>query len=152
MQKDFDSYLEYIEANRSRFSAAVYEFASSITRYDLNSPHSLHDAWLSSLTVKENRNSERPFELDTTIELVLLGPMHDREISLKYVGVQSYRFEGKQNPYNWADTFHGDISGHEVTATDDGSVVHEIEYVSGSRIVISCKDFACTEYEYTHNK
>ena len=151
MQKDFESYLQYIDANRSRLPETVYEFASDVERYDLRSPHSLHDAWLSSLTVKENRRAEKSLEPNTSIELVLLGPMHDREIVLKYTGVKSYRIEGKQNPYNWADTFHGDISGHQVSVGDGGEVVHEIEYVSGAVIFITCNDFCFSENQCAHN-
>lgn len=149
MHKDFDLYLRYIEANKSRLTPEVYEFASSEERYNLNSAHSLHDAWLTSLTVKENRQSQRPFEPNPTIEIVMLGPMHDRDIVLRYQGVRSYRVEGNQNPYNWADTFHGDIANHEVSVAEDGCVVHEIEFVSRSRVVVICENFTCTEYKHT---
>jgi hypothetical protein len=149
VDKSFDLYLEYLGENRARLPQNVFEFASNVERHTLNSPHSLHDSWLTSLTVKENRNKERPFEPQPTIELVLLGQMHDREIVLTYKGVTAYQIQGNKNPYNWTDTFQGDVSCHEVRINEQGMLVHEIEFVSNSRITITCKDFDCTENEYT---
>lgn len=149
MHENFDLYLQYLEAIKSKLPLQVFEFASNEERHNLHSAHSLHDAWLTSLTVKENRQTQRPFEPKPTVELVILGPKHDRDIILSYEGVFSYRVEGEQNAYNAADTFHGDLDRHEVRVSEDGLVVHEIEFVSRSRIIITCENFICTEREYT---
>ena len=88
----------------------MYDFAIDVNRHNLDSPHSLHDSWMASITIKENRSKERPFDSKPTIELVLLGQMHDRDITIRYLGVESYQMQGIKNPYNWGDTFQGDVS------------------------------------------
>jgi hypothetical protein len=149
MHESFELYRQYLEEKRSRFPPAIFEFAASVERHNLDSPHSLHDAWLSSMLVKENRRTHRPFEPRPSIELAMLGPRHDRDIILTYEGVSSYRVEGNRNPYNLADTFHGDVSCHEVRITEEGLIVHEIAFVSQSSIVVTCESFTCTEREHT---
>ena len=116
-----------------------------MNRHNLDSPHSLHDSWMTSLTIKENRKLERPFEPKPTIEIELLGPMHDRSIILTYAGIASYEITGLLNPYNWADTYHGDIMRHEVRLRESGRFIHEIEFSSESRIIVVCKDLQCSE-------
>ncbi len=144
MYSSFDEYLESIERDKDKLPAHVYEFASDPERHILNSPHSLHDAWLTSLTIKENRKKERPFEPHPYIEVVFLGQMHDRDIVLEYIGIERYELSGNKNPLNSGDTFHGDVAAHEVRI-ESGLIVHEIEFASESKIVIACKDFTCKE-------
>lgn len=145
MHKSFDLYIEYLQKNKDRFPASVFNFATDIERHNLDSPHSLHDAWMESFAVKEKRQEERSLDASLAIELVLLGPMHDRDIILRYEGVVSYQIEGNKNPYNWSDTFHGDVSRHEVSISERGLICHEIEFASLSRIVIVCEHFSCVE-------
>lgn len=149
MHESFDLYRQYLEENRDRFPLAVFEFAANVERYSLDSPHSLHDAWLSSISVKENRSKHRPFEPRPSVELVLLGPKHDRDIILTYEGVSHYQIEGSRNPYNWAETFHGDLNSHEVRITEKGEIIHEIAFVSKSSVLVTCETFKCTERENT---
>lgn len=149
VDKSFQLYRDYLERNKERFPLSVFEFSYDLERHTLNSPHSLHDSWLTSITVRENRKGGRPFEPDPTIELILLGQMHDRDIVLTYRGIVSYVVTGNRNPYNYADTFLGDISCHEVRVTDAGFLMHEIEFVSDSRIIITCETFECVENEHT---
>jgi len=149
MQESFVLYLQYLETIKATLPLQVFEFASNENRHNLDSAHSLHDAWLTSLTVKENRRAQRPFKPKPTIEIVLLGPQHDREIVLSYVNVSSYRVEGEPNCFNAADTLHGDVDRHEVRVSEDGLIVHEIKFSSRSSIIITCDNFACTEREYS---
>lgn len=148
VDKSFDLYRAYLETNRDSFPINVFEFAHDIERHTLSSPHSLHDSWLTSITVKENRKKHRPFEPKPSIELILLGQMHDRDIVLTYSGVASFFMTGNKNPYNWADTFLGDVSCHEVRLSETGLLVHEIEFVSDSRVLITCEAFECCEKIY----
>ena len=144
MYESFDEYIKTMEREKEHFPAHVYEFATDLNRHDLQSPHSLHDSWLTSLTIKENRNTARPFEPKPTIEIVLLGQMHDRDIVLEYSHIEWYEMLGFKNPYNWGDTYQGDVEAHEVRLEND-SIIHEIAFVSESKIVVACKDFTCSE-------
>jgi len=148
MYDSFDDYLEYLKRNKDKFPANVYEFAIDINRHILESPHSFHDSWLTSITIKENRNKEQPFEPTPSIEIVLLGQMHDRDIILTHEGIESYSINGHKKPYNWGDTFQGDISCHEIRINKDGQITHEIEFVSESRIIIACRKFKCVEQKH----
>lgn len=145
MYESFKDYIQYMEENRIKFPSHVFEFATDVNRHNLDSPHSLHDAWMTSIKIKENRNPKRPFEPKPTIELELLGQKHDRAILLSYSGIESYTIKGLRNPFNWGDTYHGDISCHEVRVNDEGLLVHEILFVSESVIIIVCEDFQCSE-------
>ena len=86
----------------------------------------------------------RPFEPHPSIEIVFLGQMHDRDIVLEYMELEWYEISGNRNPFNWADTYQGDVEAHEVRVESE-FIIHEIEFVSDSKIVVACKDFTCTE-------
>ena len=149
MYESFDDYKKYIEENKHNFPSHVFEFATDVNRHNLDSPHSLHDSWMTSITIKENRNLDRPFDPEPTIEIELLGQMHDRTIVLSYSGIENYAIEGLKNPYNWGDTYQGDISCHEVRLNEEGLLVHEILFVSESKITIVCQNFQCSERLHT---
>ncbi|RDH45634.1 hypothetical protein [Zooshikella ganghwensis] len=149
MYESFDDYKGYMEENKDKFPSHVFEFATDVNRHHLDSPHSLHDSWMTSVIVRENRNPERPFDPEPTIEIELLGQKHDRSINLSYSGIERYTIEGLKNPYNWGDTYQGDISCHEVRLSAEGFLIHEILFVSESKITIVCKDFQCSERLHT---
>jgi len=145
MFTSFADYQHYLETNKDKLPPHAYEFAIDMNRHRLDSPHSLHDAWMTSITIKENRNPVFPFQPQPSIEIALLGQMRDRTILLCYSGIAHYQIEGYENPYNSDDTFQGDISWHEVRLNEEGLLIHEIHFVSESKIMIVCEDFRCTE-------
>lgn len=151
MYQSFDDYLKYMHDNREKFSDHVFAFATDVNRHRLDSPHTLHDTWVTAITFKENRNKTRPFEPKPTIEIELLGQMHDRDIILTYFEIEKYQFEGFKNSHNLRDTFLGDISAHQVLLNQDGSLLHEILFASKSIINIVCKDFTCIERFHTND-
>ena len=146
MYKSFDEYLVYMEKNKDLFPTAIYQFATDVCRHKLDSPHSLHDSWLTSITFKENRNKERPFNPKQTLEIILLGQMHDRDIYLKYEGVSVYRIEVSNGNSN--DTFLGDLLKHEIKVTESKSFTHELEFASKSSIFIEFTNLKCNENVY----
>ncbi|HEX4140892.1 MAG TPA: hypothetical protein VHY09_11130 [Candidatus Methylacidiphilales bacterium] len=141
----YGRYLEYLKTIKGSLPAHIYEFASDERYFTLNSPHSLHDSWLDSVEVLESRNPNRPFEPRCAITLKLLGQLHDRRIILEYEGVNFYDLSGRRNPFNWADTLHGDIFTHEVRVEKEGLLTHEIGFVSESTFLIECRNFTCRE-------
>jgi len=60
MYESFDEYIKTMEKEKEHFPDHVYEFATDSKRQELQSPHPLHDSWLTSLTIKENRKIDRP--------------------------------------------------------------------------------------------
>ena len=148
MNSSFDEYISNLNLNKGSFPNELFEFAVNTERYELNHPKSLHDSWISSNTIAENRNKARPFEPSLSIGLNLLGQQHDRDIVLSYFNVKSYEILGYENPYNYGDTFHGDILTHEIS-TIDGLFHHIIELRSGSTFKVTFKEFSCLEQVYT---
>lgn len=146
---DFKKYLEYLETNKKNLPVDIYEFAKDENRHNLSSPHSLHDAWISSITIKENRNKERPFNPKPSIKIELLGPMHDRDIILSYFDVESYEIKGNKNRFNWGDTFHGDIDRHEIRLSES-LYEHTIWFHSDSVLKIKFRKFEIRENMYNN--
>ncbi len=140
----YTRYLEYLETIKSLLPDHINAFASQEKYFTLNSPHSLHDAWLNSVEVREERNQDRPFEPVVGVTLKLLGQLHDRTIVLEYKDVCRYELNGKPNKYNWADTFHGDVFTHEIRIENEGWIIHEVAFVS-STFLIECRDFTTRE-------
>jgi len=141
---DFKKYLIYLEGIRESLPKHIYEFARDVNRHSLSSPHSLHDSWISSITIRENRNGTRPFNPKPSIEVVLLGPMHDRDIILIYSEIEFYEIRGNKNEFNWGDTFHGDINRHEIRLKDN-FFEHAIWLHSDSIIRIVFNEFELKE-------
>src|SRR5882724_5634901 len=84
----FDRYFDYLGSIRGRLAPHVAAFALPLERYSLDSPHSLHDAWLESLTIEELAAGERGEQRNTRITVRLLGAYHDRWHELTYSGVR----------------------------------------------------------------
>ena len=148
MNSSFDEYISNLNSNKDNFPSELFEFAANTERYELNHPQSLHDAWVTSITIAENRNKVRPFEPYLSISLNLLGQQHDRDIVLNYVNVKSYEIIGTENPFNYGDTFHGDVLTHEVSISDN-LFQHVLELRSGSTFKVIFANFNCLEQVYT---
>lgn len=136
----WDRYFEAFAKYRDRLPRHIADFGADFERFTLNHPKSLHDSWLESIHVREIRAvGETPSSAD--IQLTLLGQQHDRHIVIRYQGVTSYQVHGTQGDFHYFETFHGDVFTHEVRVADNGSIVHEIAFVTGSTILITCSDF-----------
>lgn len=136
----FGRYLEALRAYRDRLPSHVAEFAGDEERFTLSHPKSLHDAWLECVCVRESRSTEETASA-VGVELVLLGQRHDRRIRISYEGVTRYRLQGWPDDGSSVEAFHGDIFTHEVRVTEEGRIVHEIAFVTGSVFFIECADF-----------
>ena len=123
----FDAYRSYLAANQARFPVGAYALASSNWYFDANDHRSPHDGWLESITVEEHGTGARGENRACTIRLVLLGAYHDCRIELTYPKVYSYRLGSRDSA-----TGAGDWRYDEFRVTDDGCVIHEIEWASGA--------------------
>ncbi len=142
---DFNKYLKYLNAIKSQLPAHIYAFASNPSHFDLDSPTSLHDAWLESCTVRERANGERNEIRRLEIDLTLLGPFHDRRIHFHYSGVRSYRLDAPVGDAKFEQKGHGDIFTHEIRLSHDGLLIHELLFERGAIFIIECLDIHHSE-------
>ena len=136
----FDPYFAYLGTIQEQLSESAYAFASTWTHYSLDSPSSLHDAWLEELVVTEASSGARSEIRRTKLTLRFLGPQHDRHLVLHYSDVIDYRVDGKG-----VSKGHGDLIVHEVSVSPDGHVVHELLFDSETSMLIKCGDLRFAE-------
>ena len=144
---DFVRYGAYLSSIRGQIPEHVYAFASDVTHFNSDSRSSLHDAWLESLTIRENATGERRQVRRLEIHLCLLGPCHDRRIHLDYSEVIRYSFMFSQRDVEARSLGigHGDLLSHEVRVANDALLVHELAFESGATLLIECADIRHTE-------
>jgi hypothetical protein len=135
-----DRYFDYLDSVREHLAPHVAAFALPAERYSLDSPHSLHDAWLESLIIEELAAGERGEQRSTRIAVRLLGAYRDRWHELTYSGVRSYRIAAGA-----AQGGHSDLLVHEVRIGDAGLLAHEFLFASGAVINLECEDLCYVE-------
>ena len=144
---DWKRYSDYVETIRHRLPPNVYTFASDPRHFDLDSPSSLHDAWLEACTIREAACGQRQEIRKLEIALCLLGPFHDRRIHLHYTGVTQYSFAApaRYGQPRYDHTAHGDLYTHEIRLGHEGLLVHEILFERDATFVIECSDIKHSE-------
>ncbi len=140
-------YTAYLTSIRQRLPDHIYSFASNPRHFDLDSPESLHDAWLENLTIQETATGERREIRRLKINLCLLGPFHDRQIHLRYTDVARYSFEAPQRGEipRLKHGAHGDLFTHEIRLSPSGLFVHELLFEKGTTFLIECADIRHSE-------
>jgi hypothetical protein len=136
--KSFQRYREYLKSVRSNFPPKAYALASSEWWYNFNEHRCPHDAWLESATLRELSSGERCEARTTELSLLLLGAYHDLKLWIVYKGVVSLNVDGP-NLVNG----HGDWRYDEFRVSEDGRLVHEIEWASHkdhARWIITAED------------
>lgn len=141
-QIDYQRYRTYLESIKDRLPKHVFSFAANPHHFDLSSHSSLHDAWLEQLTVCEKAEGVRGEIRRLEIQILLLGPFHDRKIHLHYTGVKQYSCS---MPPNNGGVMHGDLFTHEIRLSDAGQIVHELEFERGAVLTIECADIVHSE-------
>jgi hypothetical protein len=134
------NYMAYLQTIRSRLPPGVYDFASNSMYYDLSNHHSLHDAWLENLEVKEIDGTTHSQDRTIRIMARFFGAFHDGHMYLTYENVSSYSLNmaGLSDVGNRA---HGDCFSHEVRLSESERVLHEIQFSGGGIWVVECTDF-----------
>lgn len=138
----FATYRDYLESMRARLPSGAYSFAQAEWHYDVDDSRCPHDAWLEALEIYEERIPDNTSQRHTRIKMQLLGAYHDGYITLHHQDVSYYSLSKgpDPNPGTEAFNFHGDWLIDEVYLSDEGLVVHDIEFANSARWVIHCKD------------
>ena len=139
---DYNSYLEYLIFNKSIFDSKIYTFASNYLYFDLSSPSSLHDSWLESFRVVENR-IEGKDDSSIEVEIILLGAFHDRKIHMRYGDVSRYEFGFAETTIGKSciRSRHGDIFTHEIRL-ENKVYEHEIAFNNGAKFLVAFSKFS----------
>jgi hypothetical protein len=125
----FARYKQYLQASRDRFPPAAYALATSDWYFDFTDHRCPHDAWVERLDLTEAPAAKGNGQRSISLCLRLLGAYHDGHIEFRYPDVRSY-----------ALTFEPSGGGHrdwrydELRVSDEGNVLHEIEWWHADKI------------------
>ena len=134
-----DAYLAHIKNIKDKLPESVYEYASDVRHYDLQSVQSLHDSWLEEFSVNEEFTGVRKEVRQTKVKLKLLGSFHDHHIYIEYNTVSNISMNSKQPSIEgW-----GDLLAHEFDYNDkEGCVTHEMQFAH-AYVMIGFQEFKC---------
>jgi hypothetical protein len=132
-------YLDYVEANKNRFSASTLEYIRADWHYDTSSNLCPHDSWLMGVAVDEIGTGPRRERRSTGVKMKFLGAYHDIEFLLEYDGVTSYEISCNRSESH--SNGAGDWLVDEIVLDDHGSLfTHEIMFSNDAKFVIKGKN------------
>lgn len=140
-----EQYRNYLESIAPKLPPSAREFALAAWRLDPTDHRCPHDSWVEHLRIFEEATGERREIRTAHIEVKLLGAYHDGYLDLKYKNVRGYSLV-KSAEYS---DCHGDWLYDEVRLSENGRVLHEIEFWLKASWLIECEDieFAWTPFE-----
>lgn len=145
----FNRYYQYLYSVKDELPQNVIDFAFASWHYDFSDHQCPHDSWVESLKIVELGSGERKQNRNIEIRLQLLGAYHDGFIELIYKDVKGYTLTLPQKRSSTKNTWHGDWLADEIRLSENGLVIHEIEFqVSGSwKIFFSDMECKWTPFE-----
>lgn len=122
----FDPYFAYIESVKSELPPGLHAFASDVSRYELNGPRTLHDAWLEDFRCSTDYAQDSN-EIKTATVTLRLRRRKGRggTTVLTYSGVEGVEYHGM--PSSWPDRAR-DLLVHEVTVHADRIYSHALVF------------------------
>lgn len=127
----FDRYFEYLKSIEAEMPEPMRSFALDIGRYELNGPHTLHDAWLRAFYLdQEIKNQQVRKSVHLDFELA----SDKRILTLKYKNVIAIKTE--LNSSHWPDR-PVDLLVHEISKCEQGLFRHIFIFDRDVKIDIS---------------
>jgi hypothetical protein len=120
-------YEAYLHDNANRFPAGALALATGGWYFGFEDHRAPHDAWLESAVFVERSEGEREERRWLVLELTLLGAWQDMWIKFRYPRVYSYAMTGAESQGG-----HGDWLYDEFRISDNGHLIHEIEWAGGA--------------------
>ena len=133
----FASYAKYLEENQNKFPRGALKLATSEWYFNPMTSGCPHDGWLEKLNISEPASGERSEIRKVEIHIELLGAWHNGKIFLDYSNVLTYQFNGPK-----IGEGHGDWLYDEYRVSDEGDLIHEIEWADGAHWLIVAEDVA----------
>jgi hypothetical protein len=141
IESRWSAYLEYLNSVKEHLGPGAAEYAFSEWHSDYAHKMSPHDAWVESISFRENATGPRLQNRSLSGSISLLASYHDGRILFHYDDVSSYQLEAKK-VLRSPPRGHGDWLADEVRLTEGSQqMVHEIVFSSGAAWTIVSKDF-----------
>lgn len=119
----FAAYRAYLHSVQGSFPPSAYKLATSDWYYSLNNRRGPHDAWLQEVRMVEHESPDRHQPRKVEMVVRLLNAHHDHVLQFRYPTVLEYSL---QLTYGlWG---HRDWRYDEFRLSDDGKLIHEIEW------------------------
>ena len=119
----FKRYKKYLISVREQFPPNAFKLAYSDWYFNPSDHKCPHDAWLEQAILDEASSGERHEIRHTELKLTLLSAYHDYQIFITYKGVTGLNMHGVG-----LNKGHGDWRYDEFRISDEGLLVHEIEW------------------------
>lgn len=134
--QNWERYQAYLRSVRDRFPANAYQIATSEWWYSFDAPAAPHDGRLVNLTISDKWAESESEERFCSIAIDLQSAYSGR-ILLRYPKVERYQLT--MPGYN-ASGIHGDWRFDEFSLSEDGFLVHTIEWADGPDWVITATE------------
>lgn len=118
----FKNYEQYLAEKRDLFPPGARRLINSDWYFTFFN-QAPHDAWLESIAISESPSIVGEAQRSVSITIRLLAACHDGHIEFHYPRVVRYSLESGNNSPN-----HGDWRYDEFRLSDDGYLIHEIEW------------------------
>jgi hypothetical protein len=135
----YEDYRQYLDSISEDLPISARAFALADWRLDPQNHKCPHDSWVESLSIFEVSSGERQQNRITEIVVKLLGAYHDGYLQLNYKNTLNYSLSK-----SGSDKSHGDWMYDEVRLSENGLVLHEIEFSNETAWIIECEDIEFT--------
>ena len=132
-------YEDYLKAEGHRMPPGALKLALSADWYDFTFHTCPHDAWLEECRIIESDPGEES-PRNCSLEVRLLGAYHDGWIHLRYPRLFSYSLQSSKCERGMNDWLYD-----EFRLSDNGHLLHEIEWADGGHWLIEAND---VEFEW----
>jgi hypothetical protein len=140
----FARYRDHLASSRDSFPPSAYALATSDWYFNPSDHRCPHDAWLESLSMTEPASGTTREIRRVSMRIRLLGAYHDGYIELLYPRVFGYRFNVDDG-----EGGHRDWRYDELRLSDDGHVIHEIEWCGPHQVGSWLIEASDVEFKWT---
>lgn len=134
-RKNWDVYQAHLEALKDSFPASAFEIATSSWWYQFDLPEAPHDSRLIAFRMGDHGAPTWDNQQFSWIEIELHSA-YSGTIMLRYPIVYRYELRMAES----SQGIHGDWRYDEFTLTDEGNLLHTIEWADGALWVIEASD------------
>jgi hypothetical protein len=135
LRKNWEDYQSHLTAHKDKFPSSAFEIATSAWWYQFDLPEAPHDSRLVAFRMGDHGAPTWDNQQFSWIEIELHSA-YSGTILLRYPKV--YRYDMKMAASSKG--IHGDWRYDEFALTDEGNLLHTIEWADGALWVIEASD------------